>query len=87
MNDVPTSSYITPSSMDGADEWDSDWSSGVEKVKAECCRGDDDGKSSDVALIGKCGSSEIWPPCVRTPPSLVRTPPPLVCTPPPIISY
>ena len=47
MNDVPTSSYITLSSMDGIDQGGSDWSSGVAKVKATCCRGDDDGKSSD----------------------------------------
>ena len=31
MNDVPTSSYITLSSMDGIDEGGSGWSSGVEK--------------------------------------------------------
>ena len=56
MNDVPTSSCITPSSMDGIDEGGSDWSSGIEKVKVVCCRGDDDGKSSNGSSIGKCGS-------------------------------
>ena len=68
------------------------WSSGVEKVKAICCRGDDDGKSSDASSIKKCGSLEICPPCVRTLPPLVCTPPPLVHTllplvhiPPPLV--
>ena len=44
-------------------------------MKAVCYRGEDDGKSSDASSIGKCGSSEIWLPRVRTPPPLVRTPP------------
>ena len=85
MNDVPTSSCITPSSMDGIDEGGSDWSSGIEKVKVVCCRGDDDGKSSDASSIGKCGSLEIWHPGVRTLPHLVPTPPPLVRSPPPLV--
>ena len=85
MNDVLTSSYIIPSSMDGTDKGGSDWSSGVEKVKAVCCREDDDEKSSDRSSIKKRGSSEICLPHVRTPLPLVRTPPPLVHTPPPLI--
>ena len=78
--------------MDGTHERGSDWSSGVEKVKAICCRGDDDGKSSDAISIKKCGSLEICPSCVRTlpplvctPPPLVHTPLPLVCIPPPLV--
>ena len=71
--------------MDGIDEGGSDWSSGIEKVKVVCCRGDDDGKSSNGSSIGKCGSSKICHPHVHTPPPLVCTPPPLVCTPPPLV--
>ena len=47
-------------------------------MKAICCRRDDNGKSSDASSIGKCGSSEIWPPRVRTPSPLVHTPPSLI---------
>lgn len=58
MNDVPTSTCITPSSMVGSDDGGSGCFSGVEKVKAVCCRGGDtirdDEKTSGASLIGKC---------------------------------
>ena len=58
MNDIPTSSCITPSSMDESDEGSSDYFNGVEKVKVICYRGkdateDDDGKFGDASLIEK----------------------------------
>ena len=58
MNDISTSSCITPSSMDKSDEGSSDYFNGVEKVKVICYRGkdaieDDDGKFGDASLIEK----------------------------------